>query len=201
MKLLLFSDLHANASAASNLVALSKDVDIVVGAGDFGNMRQNVHVCLNILRQIQIPAILVPGNNESYEELVNACAVWPSATVLHGTGLEIGGVPFYGIGGGIPVTPFGSWSYDFSEADAEQMLMACPPRAVLISHSPPKGAVDVASSGQSLGSTSVRNAVVRTKPRLVVCGHIHASAGQNASIEGTPVVNAGPKGIIWDLAR
>lgn len=201
MKLLLFSDLHANANAAAKLVELSRGVDVVVGAGDFGNVRRDVSVCINVLRQIQTPAVLVPGNNESYEELVDACRVWPSATVLHGTGLELGGFPFYGIGGGIPITPFGSWSYDFSEADAERLLLNCPVGAVLVSHSPPKGAVDVASSGQSLGSVSVRNAIVRTKPRLVVCGHIHSSGGKNASIDSTPVVNAGPHGIIWDVNR
>ena len=199
MKLLLFSDLHADAGAASNLVALSKGVDVVVGAGDFGNARRDVSVCINVLRHIPVPAVLVPGNNESYEQLVEACSGWPSAVVLHGTSQEICGLPFFGIGGGIPITPFGDWSFDFSEMDAGQLLANCPTEAVLVSHSPPKGAVDVSSSGRSLGSTSVRNAIIRTRPRLVVCGHIHGSEGQTASIHGTPVVNAGPSGITWTI--
>jgi len=199
MKLLLFSDLHADAEGASKLAALSKGVDVVVGAGDFGNVRRDVSVCINVLRHIPVPAVLVPGNNESYEQLVEACSGWPSATVLHGTSQEICGLPFFGIGGGVPVTPFGDWSYDFSEVDAERLLATCPTAAVLVSHSPPKGAVDVSSSGRSLGSTSVRDAIIRTEPRLVVCGHIHGSGGQNALINRTPVVNAGPSGIIWTI--
>ncbi|HEX5221846.1 MAG TPA: metallophosphoesterase family protein [Verrucomicrobiae bacterium] len=199
MKLLLFSDLHTNAAAASKLVALSKGVDVVVGAGDFGNIRKNVSVCIDVLRQISVPAVLVAGNNESHSELVEACQKWTSAIVLHGDGSEVSGLPFYGIGGGIPVTPFGDWSYDFSEAEAENLLTACPPNAVLVTHSPPKGAVDVSSSGSSLGSTAVRDAIVRTKPRLVVCGHIHGSGGKTARIGDTPVINAGPAGVIWKL--
>ncbi len=35
MKLLLFSDIHSDTRAASNLVELSEDVDAVVGAGDY----------------------------------------------------------------------------------------------------------------------------------------------------------------------
>src|SRR5262249_7874393 len=104
-----------------------------------------------------------------------------------------------GLGGGVPVTPFGSWSYDLTEEQAAGLLAGCPPGAVLVSHSPPQGAVDVSSRGQSLGSVSVRAAIQRTRPLLVVCGHIHASAGQQASIGTTPVVNAGPAGVWWEL--
>lgn len=199
MKLLLFSDLHTDTAAASHLVGLAKGMDVIIGAGDFANARTGLPACIDVLRRIHIPTLLVPGNNESYDELANACRGWSEALVLHGTGTEINGMPFFGIGGGIPTTPFGSWSYDFSEAEAERLLANCPPRAVLISHSPPKGAVDAASSGRSLGSTAVRDAVIHLKPRLVVCGHIHASAGQQAMIGDTPVINAGPNGICWML--
>jgi len=200
VKLLLFSDLHTDAVAASHLVQLAREAEVIVGAGDFANARRGVSTCIDVLRQVQLPTVLVPGNNESYEELLRACSRWPSATVLHGTGVELAGVPFFGIGGGIPVTPFGSWSFDFSEAEAERLLAGCPPGAVLVSHSPPKGAVDLASSGSSLGSTAVRDVVMRLKPRLVVCGHIHACAGQRALLDTTPVINAGPQGVLYSLS-
>ena len=93
------------------------------------------------------------------------------------------------------------WQYVFDRlaAAASSLLSACPIGAVLVSHSPPKGAVDKNSSGSGLGSTAIRDAVVRLKPRLVVCGHIHSSAGQRASIGHTPVINAGPAGVLYDL--
>jgi Icc-related predicted phosphoesterase len=199
MKLLLFSDLHTDTAAAARLVELAKNVDVVIGAGDFANARHNISRCIAVLQRIEVPTVLVPGNNESYDELVAACRSWRAATVLHGSSKEIAGQVFFGIGGGIPVTPFGAWSYDFSEADAEKLLASCPTEAVLVSHSPPKGAVDVSSSGQSFGSTAVRDAVIRLSPRLVVCGHIHESAGQRALIGKTPVINAGPKGLTYTL--
>ena len=199
MKLLLFSDLHTNAAAAERLVQMATHADVVIGAGDFANVRRGISVCIDILQAIRVPAVLVPGNNETCDELRAACARWHNATVLHGAGVEIEGVPFYGLGGGIPVTPFGNWSYDFTEDQAAQLLADCPAGAVLVSHSPPKGAVDVASSGKNLGSTAVRDAVLRLQPRLVVCGHIHASARQRVTIRKTPVINAGPSGILFDL--
>lgn len=199
MKLLLFSDLHTDVSAAMRLVELARAADVVVGAGDFANVRRGISICIEVLQAIRIPSVLVAGNNESFEELSAACATWPKATVLHGTSTEVAGLVFFGIGGGIPITPFGDWSYDFSEAEAAELLRACPPGAVLVSHSPPKGAVDVAGSGRSLGSTAVRDAVIQLRPRLVVCGHIHASAGQQGKIGTTPIVNAGPNGLVFEF--
>jgi Icc-related predicted phosphoesterase len=199
MRLLLFSDLHADVAAARELVRRARGVDVIVGAGDFGNLRRDVGVCIDVLRTMDLPAVLVAGNNESTGELTDACRDWPQARVLHGSQVTIAGVPFFGLGGGVPVTPFGSWSYDFTEDQATQLLADCPPGAVLISHSPPQGAVDRSSRGQHLGSTAVAAAIARCRPALVVCGHIHASAGQQARLFETPVVNAGPAGVEWQL--
>ncbi|HZN68824.1 MAG TPA: metallophosphoesterase [Tepidisphaeraceae bacterium] len=199
MKLLLFSDLHASADAARRIVEQSRGADVVVGAGDFGNIRRMLQGCIDILSVIDRPAVLVAGNNESTEELVAACKAWPAARVLNGSTVTVDGVTFFGLGGGVPITPFGAWSYDFSDEQAAGLLARCPQGCVLVSHSPPKGAVDLASNGQSLGSTAVRDCVLAKKPALVVCGHIHASAGQRAMVGASPVVNAGPGGVVWEL--
>jgi len=199
MKLLLFSDLHCDVSAARRLVERSGDVDVLVGAGDFASVRRGINLCIDQLKSARCPAILVPGNNESLAELILACESWPQAHVLHGSNVEIQGVDFFGLGGGVPVTPFGAWSYDFTEEQAKALLSECPLGCVLVSHSPPKGIVDLSSSGKNLGSSAVRDTIERAGPILVVCGHIHESAGQTAYIGRSPVVNAGPDGIVWEL--
>lgn len=199
MKLLLFSDLHCNTSAAKSIVARASNVDVLVGAGDFANVRRGLEVCIDILSGIQKPAILVAGNNESHDELVAATKNWKDARVLHGSSTVVDGISFFGIAGGIPITPFGSWSFDFTEDAATKLLASCPENCILVSHSPPKGAVDVSSSGKSLGSTAVRDTVLAKKPRLVVCGHIHHSAGQQATFGDSVVINAGPSGVEYEI--
>lgn len=199
MKLLLFSDLHCDAAAAASLVERSRAVDVAICAGDLANVRRRLDVCLDVLRSMTCPTVLVPGNNETFDELVAGCRGWKTAHVLHGTGVTIEGVEFFGLGGGIPTTPFGDWSFDFTEQEAIKLLANCPKSGVLVSHSPPKGLVDVASNGASLGSISVRDAIKRCQPRLVVCGHIHGSGGQQAVLGSTTVINAGPDGMPWQL--
>ncbi len=199
MKLLLFSDLHADKNATQRLIKQAATVDILVGAGDFATVRRNLNVCIDLLRQVSQPTILVAGNNETTEELRAACQGWSSAYVLHGESVTLNKLTFYGIGGGIPITPFGAWSYDFSEEQATELLAGCPPGCILVTHSPPHGAVDVSAEGTHLGSAAIRKAIIRALPQLVVCGHIHASGGQQATIGLTPIINAGPQGMVWEL--
>jgi Icc-related predicted phosphoesterase len=197
MKLLLFSDLHSDYKTAAKLVELSQKADAVVGAGDLCIARRGLGKIVRSLSDIKKPTFLVPGNSESAEELKNACRSWKSAIVLHGSRATLDGISFFGIGGGIPVTPFGSWSYDFTEEQALTLLQDCPSGGVLVSHSPPKGSLDVSSHGRRLGSEAVRQTMQTKKPDLVVCGHIHGSAGQIDRLGETTVINAGPAGMIW----
>ncbi len=199
MKLLLFSDLHANQDTALRLVERATTVDALIGAGDLAIFRRKLDVCIDILRKVRLPVILVAGNHETADELRAACRGWSSVYILHGTKVTLANLTFFGIGGGIPVTPFGAWSHDFSEDQAAELLKDCPSHCVLVSHSPPYGVVDTAFAGKHLGSTAVRDAVLRAQPRLVVCGHIHESGGQTGILSSTPVINAGPQGVEWSI--
>lgn len=200
MKLLLFSDVHCDAAAARQIVEQSAAVDVVIGAGDFATCRRGLQGLIDVLREITRPTIVVAGNAEMTEELQHACGGWQAAHVLHGSGVSISGIDFFGLGGAVPETPFGDWSYDLSEETARRLLQDCPLGSVLVSHSPPHGVVDRDSSGRSLGSMAVLETIERTHPRLVVCGHIHASAGRTEYVGSTPVTNAGPMGTLYELA-
>lgn len=199
MKVLCFSDLHRNTAAAEKLVDLSRDVDVVIGAGDFATRRQGLSDTLDILSRINKPAVLVPGNGESSEELTEASAAWSTARVLHGSGCVIEGTEFWGVGGGIPVTPFGSWSYDFDEQRAGELLAGCGEGGILVVHSPPIDTVDHDSAGEIRGSQAIRDIVEAKKPRLVVCGHIHSDWEKEVMLGPTRILNAGPRGVILDF--
>ena len=201
MKVLLFSDLHTDVTASRKIVERARNTDILIGEGDFANVRRNLNVCIDILRTVDRPTILVAGNNETTDELRAACKDWSSAHVLHGTRITIAGLSFFGLGGGIPITPFGAWSYDFSEEQAKELLADCPQGCVLVTHSPPRGTLDMSSSGKNLGSAAIRDTVEQKTPLLVVCGHIHASSGQQAFIGPTPIINAGPNSMDWQIGE
>ena len=117
MRILAFSDLHRDLDQAARLVELSADADVVIGAGDFASVHEGLGEAIDALAAIEAPTLLVPGNNETEEALRDAAADWKSATVLHGEGTEIDGVEFFGLGAGVPVTPW-DWSFDLSDPEA-----------------------------------------------------------------------------------
>lgn len=68
---------------------------------------------------------------------------------------------------------------------------------ILVSHQPPHGCgdsvrfYDLASRGEAehhYGSVALRAAILRARPKVVVCGHIHAGHGRH-DCDGIPVFN------------
>ena len=198
MKILAFSDLHLVQARAAALVEASRDADLVIGAGDFCNHRQGLDLAMDMLDGITTPFVAVPGNAESIDELRQA--VRPAMHALHGEGVELDGLSIFGLGYGVPPTPFGDWSCDLSEADAETLLARCKTADILVLHSPPKGVGDRTSTGASVGSEAIRDAISRIQPKLAVCGHIHDSWGQEGTIGACRIVNLGPRPNWFDIS-
>ena len=198
MRVLAFSDIHTDLEAAAALVAASADADLVVGAGDFASVHAGLVETIGALAAIEAPAVLVPGNNETDEALREAADAWPSATVLHGERTEVGGIEIFGLGAGVPVTPW-DWSFDLDEERAAAMLADCPSGGLLVVHSPPLGHVDESGAGDHLGSSAILAAIESARPRLAVCGHIHESWGRESKIGPTRVANLGPAGNWFEL--
>ena len=191
MKLLAFSDLHRDLDQGAKLVEMSADADVVIGAGDFASIHEGLEETIGSLEAIEKPTVLVPGNNETADALRAAAAGWGAATVLHGEGTTIDGVDFFGLGAGVPTTPW-DWSFDLSDEEAATMIAPCPERAVLVLHSPPKGHCDGPDGG--FGSPALLAAIEEKRPRLVVFGHIHEAWGCSSEAGGVPLYNLGPTG-------
>jgi Icc-related predicted phosphoesterase len=198
MRLLAFSDLHCDRRRAARLVGLSAEADAVAAVGDLASVHRGLEETIAALAPIDRPVLAVPGNNETEEDLRDACARWPAATVLHGEAASVDGVELFGLGGGIPITPW-DWSFDLDEDEAAARLEACPDGAVLLVHSPPFGHVDVSGEGRHLGSRAVLEAIERIGPPLVLCGHIHESWGTESRIGPSRVVNLGPDGAVFEV--
>jgi uncharacterized protein len=195
MRLLAFSDVHRDTEQAKKLADRAAEVDVVIAAGDFASIHRGLDELIDMLVVIETPTVLVPGNNETEEALREACTGWKAATVLHGESTEIDGVSFFGLGAGVPTTPW-PWSFDLDEDEAAEMLAGCPQGAVLVVHSPPKGYVD---GDRHFGSQAILDTIKEKEPPIVVCGHIHESQGERATIGPSQVLNVGPEGTILEL--
>jgi Icc-related predicted phosphoesterase len=198
MRLLAFSDLHRDLDGARSLVERSGQYDVVIAAGDFANQHRGLEETIEVLAAIETPTVLVPGNNETEDALREACGGWSAATVLHGESTEIDGVGFFGLGAGVPTTPW-DWSFDLTDDEAAGLLEDCGEGAVLVVHSPPHGHCDRSSGGEHLGSHAILDAIARKQPPLTVCGHIHEAWGERSHIGPTEIANLGPRGAEFEI--
>ena len=128
------------------------------------------------------PMLLCPGNHDFVDPTPALRKAGVDARLLIGA-LEVGGVRFWGH----PWTPtFYDWNY-MCEPDAmEEHLAPVAERMargeidVLVSHGPMRGVLDRNQSGERCGCPVLRRVLeaASRRPRLVLCGHIHESAGE-----------------------
>ncbi len=197
MRILATTDFHGNIEAirkAAQKARLLK-ADLIVSCGDithFGTF-QTAKQLLTLLAEAQTPILFVPGNCDPptlADEKTDA------VESIHGKCRQVGNINFLGVGGSSP-SPFDT-PFELQETQIaiilERAHQECPAKGstVLVSHSPPRGTkVDVAFTGDHVGSYSVREFIEKTRPDLCICGHIHEARGVD-KVNSTLTVNPGP---------
>jgi Icc-related predicted phosphoesterase len=87
-----------------------------------------------------------------------------------------------GVGGIDPIT---------SLEEVESKIESFEKVDILVSHHPPKGAVDRTFFGVRAGLRELRAFIEKYRPKLHLCGHIHEARGVER-IGDTTIVNPGP---------
>ncbi len=196
MKILAFTDFHGNQEAyqAVKRLITNEKPDFVLVAGDIINYDANqARKFLVELASAGRAVYFVPGNMDSVE-----LGGWPGTGKVHGIhgrceSLE--GISLIGLGGS-PHGPFRT-VFEYSEEEAARLLEAAAKDyreglLILVSHCPAKNTkIDLVSSGDHVGSMSVRKFVEKTQPVLVVSGHVHEAQGID-NLGLTTLVNTGP---------
>jgi Icc-related predicted phosphoesterase len=197
LRILATADFHGNRLAFERVAAKAEhcEVELMIVCGDithFGSLEQAKDL-LSIIGTSD--AFFVPGNCDPPDLGEERVGKMES---IHGKCRRFGEIAFLGAGGSSP-SPFDT-PFELTEVGIarilEVSLASCPNETemVLVSHSPPAGTkVDVASTGEHVGSLSIRKFIENSKPKLVVCGHIHEARGMD-KINGSYVVNPGPAG-------
>ncbi len=196
MRILAFSDLHRDRDHRARILDVAAQADVLVGAGDFATRGVGAVALLQGFAGCDVPMVLVHGNHDDPAELAGFCAAGSGRHYLHGSGVEIDGVMFFGLGGEVPLTNPAPWNRGETEEAAGVMLQACPKGAVLVTHTPPFGLGDMQRDGRHEGSQAIRAAIEGKRPVLALCGHIHNDWGAKGRIGPTLVQNLGP-GLNW----
>ncbi|MEU2544806.1 metallophosphoesterase [Streptomyces roseolus] len=128
---------------------------------------------------------------------VDIPALWPEyarpgTTVLDGRRVELGGLVFGFVGGGLR-TPMRT-PYEISDEEYAAKVEALGEVDVLCSHIPPEVpdlTYDTVARRFERGSRALLEAIRRTRPRYALFGHVHQPLARRMRIGTTECVNVG----------
>lgn len=196
MDLLVFVDLHGSKEALKVVLEKAKDVDLVVCAGDLSEWGQGTDAIIYKFEKEKIPMLVIPGNHEFDEELMEICRKCKYVVDIHRAHYEVGEYFFFGYGGG----GFALESKEFerlSEAFIKQTKDRKDKKVILVTHGPPYGTkVDFIPGLGHRGCKSIRNFIEKHQPLLNICGHLHETVNAKDRIGKTIIINPGPEGKI-----
>jgi Icc-related predicted phosphoesterase len=172
--------------------------DVIVCPGDFTNLNipkgfTRIDIGRLIIEELKTFGkflITVPGSWD--KELIDLLK--QTTNSVHGTGIVIDNVGFYGYGGAR--TPFNT---PFEPSDSEIIkgleagyaAVAAAERKIQVTHMPPADTkLDVIFSGAHVGSPAIREFILNHKPDVAISAHIHEARGVD-ELGGTKLLNAG----------
>lgn len=201
MKILFFSDVHADWKALERLLAV--EADAYFCAGDLVSWARGLDRAGEMMRHLAGRLMLIPGNHESEADIAGFCDKF-GFEAMHGRSKPLGRFQLAALGYSNP-TPFQTPG-EYSEAELEKRLepFAALPHLLLVCHCPPKSSpLDRAGEGKHFGSTGVASFLAKVSPLYFFCGHIHEAEGVTCQLgrDGqTTGVNVGKRGYLLDLA-
>ncbi len=205
MKLLAFSDVHADEDRIGRLIKKAKKfkVDALLSAGDLSHFGSGIEEMFKKLN-IGLPLFIVPGNHESPKQIENAEKRYKFIRNLHAKTQLFDSILFFGCGGS-SFTPFGT-PYELSEEELTKLLSKFDytlkekaTKFVLITHESPYNTKLDTLSPTHHGSKAVRNFIEKNKPNCCICGHFHENAGKQDKIDGTIIINPGYEGRVIEI--
>ena len=185
MKILAAADIHGS-QYRLNLVLKNVEAyspDLVVLCGDITQFGPG-ELATNLLNQIPVKTFAIPGNIDTFD--VDQGIIASNATFLHMRRAVFQGISFVGIGREIP-TPIA----DITIIDGIQkksLIDIFDKTSILVTHTPPFKLQDKIFIGSHGGSKELRTFIDSSKPRLVLCGHIHEDPGMTKLLN-TTIVN------------
>jgi Icc-related predicted phosphoesterase len=198
MRVLVFSDLHANQTATQQIAEQLKEVDYGFCLGDLSQWGQGLELTASLL-DVGTRLYILPGNHETDDEIAQICQRHSHFHLFHGKHITIGETTFMGLGGGVEK---GIGRFLLSNTDAKQLLAQFQrlPNLVMCVHCPPyETAVDLTGGNQHIGSLPLRQFILDEQPQVVYSGHVHERSGETDTLGDTQLVSVGFQGLLLEI--
>jgi hypothetical protein len=199
MRILAASDIHGDSRKFKKLAeqAEKERVDLVILCGDNLGWFETKDL-IKPFKDKNKRVLLIPGNWDSFAATDVVAQVYGMRN-LHGYSVKYEGVGFFGAGGA-PGSPGEGQITETELMDALEKAhkgLDGIEKKVMITHMHPRGSKSEFSG--LYGSSSVRKAIEKFKPDLLLHGHIHEASGMEEKIGKTKVINVAREGKVIDI--
>jgi uncharacterized protein len=199
LRILSAGDLHGNQFLAEKLAnkAIKEKVDLVILCGDLIE-EESAENILKPFKDKNIKMLFVHGNHES-KASADFLAYINKAKLLHGYGVKYEDIGFFGCGSANIGINGLSEKEIFDTLEKAHDKISYLKKKVMVTHVHPADTSMEKFSQFIKGSTAVNDAIKKFKPDILLCSHVHEAQGLEEQLEGTRIINTGPKGRIIDL--
>ncbi len=198
MKILAFVDLHGNNKALKEIKKKAKQADMIACAGDISIFENGLDLLLLQINELNKPVLIIPGNHEDDKDLNELTKMFNNITDIHKKYYIKDNYLFLGYGG----SGFSMVDKEFIKASKKlekEVKKHKDKKIVLITHAPPYKTKLDDILGEPCGNKSIKNFIVKTKPSLVISGHLHENAEKEDKLKETRLINPGPFGKIIEI--
>lgn len=193
MKVLVFVDYHDQKEYYKSLSKKAEYADLILGAGDYSMFGNNLRKIMKDFDNFGKPCLFIHGNHESEEEMIESTKGLKNIKWIHKEIVKKGDYKILAYGGG-------GFERRNEEFEAFVKKEKVDDKTILLVHGPPYETIqDTVYPGMHSGNISYKEFIREKQPGLVICGHIHETAGLSQTIGKTIILNPGPEGVLLDL--
>ncbi|UZE94267.1 MAG: metallophosphoesterase [Candidatus Pacearchaeota archaeon] len=198
-KILAIGDLHGDSRQASKLAKKAKKqkVDLIILSGDLTFAESSIDYLVGPFAKRKLDVLIIPGNHETLATANFLEKIYsPQVKNIHGKGLKKEDIGIFGAGGA------NIGLFQLSEKEIYDTLqrgfkkVKNVKKKIMITHVHPSKTLMAKLSHFVPGSEGVRKAILKFKPDLAICSHVHEAEGIEEKIGKTKVINVGRKGKI-----
>ncbi|MBT96971.1 MAG: metallophosphoesterase [Candidatus Pacearchaeota archaeon] len=197
-KILAVGDIHGDTGLVKRLAKKAKkeDVDLVILAGDLTFMIDELPKNLiGPFIKVKKPVLLLHGNHESLATADFLAEMYPNTKNIHGYSFKKDNLGIFGAGGALRFNT--SEKEIFKSLEKGHFPIRDIKKKIMVTHMHVKGTKSEFSGFE--GSKSIRKAIVKFKPDVVIHSHIHEAKGIEEKIGKTKIINVAKKEKIFNI--
>lgn len=192
MRVLAFTDTHANEEYEKELLRKIGDVEFAICAGDFSNFGRINWDFIEKMDSFGKKIFFVYGTHEDMEDIERIDKDYENWILVHNRIYKHLGFIISGYGN----LEFRDWDPNLVKLIKRLKRLE---KVIFISHVPPfNTSLDILWN-ENVGNPLLSEVIYSVKPILYVCGHLHENFYVEERILNTLLINPGPEGTVIEL--